>query len=261
MKYRGDETTRWNYASSRQRSNEPSLTVGVVRADIIDENGNTAVSCRFIWSSEKVPKYREYEAHSVAFAVRLDVVGRRFAEGRGFVASVTLVNARPSSSLDSSTGLPDAWRTIARPNVHFHSHWFRPCFPCPSIYPADTPRSPFHWISSRRIYLFVSLLLSVNRSNCTRLSPVCEIVPTYFKFNPFIRLQARTEPTGTRRLDKKLIECEKSFFFFFLFSFCPVPDYFVVTLTVDLRIVSFEVRSYFSNVRNELCLILQSSPL
>lgn len=145
------------------------------------------------WNERKVPKYREYEAHSVAFAVRLDVVGRRCAEGRGFVASAIFGRVRPSSGLDSSTGC----RTRGGRSVDLTSTSIRTdstlLFPCPSIYPSNTPHSTgfrLHDLS------FLFFLRSVNRSSRATTGP-CEIVRTYFKFQPFHSATWEGDVNGT----------------------------------------------------------------
>lgn len=88
--------------------------------------------------------------------------------------------------------LPDAWRTIARPNVHFHSHWFDPAS---LALPFTPPIRPFTIpLDFARGFNFLFFLLSVNRSNRTAIT-VYKIVPTYFKFNPFVPLHTRTKLT------------------------------------------------------------------
>lgn len=124
-------------------------------------------------------KYREYEAPDVAFAAQLDVVGRRSAKNRGFVGSEVLVDDRAPSSPRLIHRLPDAWRTIARPNVHFHSPLIRPCFPCPNL-PSIYPSSPARrGVAPRRAAAVLSLSdrISVNSLAFFPLPPYRYLFP------------------------------------------------------------------------------------
>lgn len=164
--------------------------------------------------TKSIPKYREYEAHSVAFAVRLDVVGRRCAEGRGFVASAIFGHIRPSSGLDSSTGC----RTRGGRSVDLTSTSIRTdstlLFPCPSIYPSNTPHSTGFRLEDLS-FCFSFFLLTVRIARLPERAKLCELI---LNSNPFIPLHGRAMLTVCTRPNEKLIECEKSLSLFDRFS-------------------------------------------
>lgn len=78
---------------------------------------------RVVHARDRRTEQRAYETHDMAFAVRLDVVGRRSPRTEGSPLrqrSAAFVRLRAPRLLYRPAGR--ASRTIGRPNVHFHSH-------------------------------------------------------------------------------------------------------------------------------------------